>query len=248
VTFCIRVFLRLKPFQRSVTRSRAWKQLQDTGRVGQNTLIKEQDHPRRVILTSKLSALERKTWTKELDMYPDLIGAIKEGLYQKTKHILVVDTSQRNDFHADVSVAEYNDARLPYCIRYFLEFKLPSVEPRTAAYCGQMLDYFKSIREKQPHQSRFMGILLNYSTSWVYDAVFDGNGQRIEEYPCSSLADAILFANESPASELRATIPSLDKALDPKFSVLSLGKHYFLLSVKRAIPLPDDAVPKPIPT
>jgi len=38
-------------------------------------------------------------------MYPDLIGAIKDGLYKETKDILVVDTSQRNDFHADVSVA-----------------------------------------------------------------------------------------------------------------------------------------------
>jgi hypothetical protein len=58
---------------------------------------------------------------------------------------------------------------------------------------------------------------------WVYDAVFD------EEYPCPSLADAIIFAETLFASQLRATIPSLDKALDPKFSVLSLGKHYFLL-------------------
>jgi hypothetical protein len=29
---------------------------------------------------------------KELDMYPDLIGAIKDGLYKETKNIHVVDT------------------------------------------------------------------------------------------------------------------------------------------------------------
>lgn len=163
-------------------------------------LIEGPQHPHKKILTSKLSALEEKTWTKELDMYPDLIGAIKDGLYKETKDILVVDTSQRNDFHADVSVATYDDARLPYSVRYFLEFKLPSVEPRTAAHCGQMLDYFKSIREKQPHRSRFIGVLSNYSSSWVYDAVFDEKGPKIEEYPCSSLADAIIFAETLFAS------------------------------------------------
>jgi hypothetical protein len=211
-------------------------------------LIERQQHELREDLTSKLSALKKKTWSKELDMYPDFISAIKDGLYKETEDILVVDTSQRNDFHADVSVATYDDARLPYSIRYFLEFKLPSVEPRTAAHCGQMLDYFKSVREKQPHRSHFIGILSNYSSSWVYDAVFDEEGPKIDEYPCSSLEDAIIFADASPASQLRATIPSLDKTLDPKFSVLSLGKHYFLLSVKRRLPLPDDTVPKHMPT
>ena len=242
--FLYQSIFKFKPLQGSVTRSQAWKHLQDNGRVGQNMLLKGQQHPRRKILTSKLSALEKRTWTKEVDMYPDLIGAIRDGVYEETKNILVVDTSQRNDFHADVSVANYEDARLPYSVRYFLEFKLPSVEPRTAAHCGQMLDYFKSLREKQPHRSRFVGVLSNYSSSWVYDAVFDENGPKIEEHPCSSLADAIIFAETSPASELQATIPSLDKALDPKFSVLSLGKHYFLLSVKKVLPLLDDTEPK----
>jgi len=232
-----RSIFRLYPLQGSVTRSQAWKHLQDNGRVGQNMLIKGQQHSRRKILTSKLSALERKTWTKELDMYPDLIGAIRDGVYKETKNILVVDTSQCNDFHADVSIANFDDARLPYSVRYSLEFKLRSVEPRTTAHCGQMLDYFKSLREKQPHRSRFIGVLSNYSSSWVCDAVFDEKGPKIEEYPCSSLADAIIFAETSPASQLQATIPSLDKALDPKFSVLSLGKHYFLLSVKKVSPL-----------
>ena len=239
---------KFKPFQGSITHSQAWKHLQDTGQVGQNMLIEGPQHPHKKILMSKLSALEEKTWTKELDMYPDLIGAIKDGLYKETKDVLIVDTSQRNDFHADISVAAYDDARLPYSVQYFLEFKLPSVKPRTAAHCGQMLDYFKSIREKQPHRSRFVGVLSNYSSSWVYDAVFDEKGPKIEEYPCSSLADAIIFAETSFASQLWATIPSLDKALDPTFSVLSLGKHYFLLSVKKGIPLLDDTVPKHTPT
>ena len=165
-------------------------------------LIEGQQHALRKILTSKLSALEKKTWTKELDMYPDLIDAIKSGLYKETNDILVVDTSQRNDFPADISVATFDDARLPYSVRYFLEFKLPSVELRTAANCGQMLDYFKSIREKQPHRLRFVGVLSNYSSSWVYDAVFDERGPKIQEYPCASLADAIIFADASGISQL----------------------------------------------
>ena len=181
-------------------------------------------------------------------MYPDLIGAIRDGLYKETKDILVVDTHQHNDFYADVSVATYDDACLPYSVRYFLEFKLPSVEPRTAAYCGQMLDYFNTVREKQPHRSCFVGVLSNNSSSWVYVALFDEKGPKIEEYPCSSLADAIIFAETSSASQLRATIPSLDIALDPKFSVLALGKHYFLLSVKKRIALLDTTVPRHLPT
>lgn len=228
-----------KPFQGSVTRSQAWKNLHGSGRVSEEILVEEQKHPRRKNLASKLSAFDEKTWAKEVDMYSDFIGAIKDGLYRETKDIHVVDTSQRKDFPADISVASYEDARLPYCARYFLEFKLPNVEVRTPENCGQMLDYFKILREKQPHRSHFVGILSNYSSSWFYSAVFDENGPHIEEHPCSSLADAIIFAEKSPGSNLRATIPSLDKALDPKFSVLSLGKHYFLLSVKKRTPPAD---------
>ena len=111
-----------------------------------------------------------------------------------------------------------------------------------------MLDYFSTVREKQPHRSCFIGVLSNYSSSWVYDAVFDEKGPRIEEYPCASLADAIIFAETSSTSQLRATIPLLDTALDPKFSVLAIGKHYFLLSVKKRTALLDDMVPRHMPT
>ena len=77
----------LKFFQGSVTRSQAWNHLQDTGCVHENTIIQEQQHPRRNILMSKLSALKEETWTKELLMYPDLIGAIRDGLYTKSRKI-----------------------------------------------------------------------------------------------------------------------------------------------------------------
>jgi hypothetical protein len=67
-------------------------------------LIEGQQHWYRKILMSKFSALEEETWMKELNMYPDLIGAIKDGLYKGMKDILVVDTSQHNNFHANISV------------------------------------------------------------------------------------------------------------------------------------------------
>ena len=78
--------------------------------------------------------------------------------------------------------------------------------------------------------------------------MFDEKGPRIEEYPCATLADAIIFAETSSTSQLRATIPLLDTALDPKFSVLAIGKHYFLLSVKKRTALLDDTVPRHMPT
>jgi hypothetical protein len=200
-------------------------------------MIQGQQHRHRSVLISKLSALEKKTWTKELDMYPDLISAIRDGLYKDTKDILVVDTHQHRDFYADVSVAPYEDPRLPYFVRYFLEFKLRGVEPRSPSNCGQMLDYFNTAHEKQPHRSQFVGVLSNYDTSWVYVALFDKKGLKIEEYPCSSLADAIIFAETSSDSQMKSMIPPLDSALDPKFSVIAVGKHYFLLSVEIQVAL-----------
>ena len=230
-----------KPFQGSVTRSQAWNRLQETGKISTGTKIEDQKHPRKSILESKLSELQGKKWTKELDMYPDLIRAIRDGLYDKDKDgILVVDTHKRHDIHVDVSVAEHDDARLPFSLHYFLEFKLPGVEPRTTSHCGQMLDYFKTVQEKQPRRSHFIGILSNYSTTWVYVALFGPEGPKIDEYQCSSLADAIIFAENSCHSKLQTKIPLLDPALDLKFPVIALGKHYFLFTVNKRIDLPDN--------
>jgi hypothetical protein len=124
------IIFRFKPFQGSVTRSQAWKHLQDTGRVGQNMLI--EGHSTCIERSSRQSS---QRWTKKLGLKSSTciqtsLVRSRDSLYKETKDILVVDTSQRNDFHADVSVATYDDARLPYSVRYFLEFKLPSVEPR----------------------------------------------------------------------------------------------------------------------
>jgi len=169
-------------------------------------------------------------------MYPDIVNAIKEGLYKGKNDVLVVDTHQRNDFHADISIAQYNDARLLHSLRYFLELKSLAVQPRTAESCGQVLDYFHAVHEKQPHRSRFVGILSNFSSAWVYVAVFHEDGPKIHEHPCPTLADAIVYAETTSDSELKTKIPPLDSTLDREFSVLAIGKHYFLLSVQKSQP------------
>ena len=104
--------LRFKQLQGSVTCFQAWTNLENDGRVSKSMLIKEQQYPHQRMLLTKLSAMADKTttWMKELNMYPDLIGAIRDGLYKDAKDILVVNTSQHHNFQADVSVATYDDA------------------------------------------------------------------------------------------------------------------------------------------
>jgi hypothetical protein len=167
-------------------------------------------------------------------MYPDIIKAIKEGLYEGMEDVLVVNTHQHSHFHADISVTEHEDARLPYSLRYFLELKHPKIQPRTAEFCGQVLDYFHVVREKQPHRSRFVAILSNFSSTWAYVADYDSNGTKIHEYPCSTLADGLIFAETTSNSQLKTTLPTLDGGLEPTFSVLAVGRHYFLLSVTKS--------------
>ena len=218
----------------SVTRAQAWNRLKTEGRIETEQFIPMVNHPRRTILESKLSDLKPDSWGFELDMYPHIMKAIKEGLYEQMEDVLVVDTHQHNDFHADISVAEHDDGRLLYSLRYFLELKHPKVEPQTAEYCGQVLDYFHVVREKQPHRSRFVALLSNFSWTWAYVADYDTNGTKIHEYPCRTLADAVIYAETTSISQLKTTLPTLDGMLEPKFSVLAVGKHSFLLSVTKS--------------
>src|SRR5215470_15130520 len=115
------VILHSDPHLGSVTRAQAWNRLKTEGRIETEQFITNIDHPRRAILESKLSDLKPNSWGFELDMYPHIIKAIKEGLYKQMEDVLVVDTHQHNDFHADISVAEYDNACLLYSLQYFLE-------------------------------------------------------------------------------------------------------------------------------
>ena len=165
-------------------------------------------------------------------MYPPIIKAIKDGLY-KNKDILVLDTSRNHDFSADISIASYDDGRLVYSLRYFLELKLPKVQPCTPEYRGQVVDYFHDVSEKQPHRTQFAAILSNVTSSWVYVASFDRQGIKINEYPCATLTDAIIFVERLPASRVKEQLPTLDNALAKSVSVLAAGKHSFLLTVMK---------------
>jgi len=205
--------------------------LYEDGRVDTRGSPPEQKHPRKGILASKFSELKPGTWGAERDMYPDVVKAMKEGLYEDKENILVVDTHQNSDFHADIAVAEYEDSRLIYSLRYFLELKHPTVGPRTAEYCGQILDYFHAVREKQPHRSLFVAILSNFSLAWVYVASFSKDGPKIYEYPCRTLADAVVYAEVTSNSQFKTSIPRLDGRFQSNYNVLAVGKHYFLLSV-----------------
>jgi hypothetical protein len=188
-------------------------------------------HPQRRTLESEFSKLDPKSWKSEANMYLGIINSIKNSLYGGMKTALVVDTHQHNDFPTDISIAAYDDGHLLYSLRYFLELKHPGVEPKTAKHCGQVLDYFHVVHKKQPHRSHFVAVLLNFTSAWVHITMFDEDGTTIKEYPCKMLIDAIIYVEMSSDSQLKMTIPSLSDELEQEFSVLTVGKHYFLLSV-----------------
>jgi hypothetical protein len=108
-------------------------------------------------------------------MYPDIIKPIQKILYPVDLNIFVVDTHNNGDFHPDVSVGyqKLKDDRLPYFLWYFIEFKLPTVNISTSEQCGQVLDYFYKVHEKQPHRRDFVAILSNFVAAWVFTARFE---------------------------------------------------------------------------
>jgi len=67
----------------SVTRTKAWKTLDEDGRVVTQELLPEQRHPRKRVLASKFSELKPETWKAERDMYRDIIPSRSGEEYQK---------------------------------------------------------------------------------------------------------------------------------------------------------------------
>jgi hypothetical protein len=109
--------------------------------------------------------------------------------------------------------------------------KQPTVELQTAENCGQMLNYFHAVHDKQPHRSLFVTILSNLSTTWVYIAMLDKDGPNIHEYHCESLAEAVVFTDMTSKSQFKTNLPHLDSQFESNYNVLTIGTHYFLLSV-----------------
>jgi hypothetical protein len=93
------------------------------------------------------------------------------------------------------------------------------------------VDYFYTVHDKQPHGLLFINILSNFLEAWVYIAAFSKDGPKIQEYPCQSLTDAVLYAKVTSKSQFKMSIPCLDSKFKSKYDVLALGKQCFLLSV-----------------
>jgi hypothetical protein len=112
-------------------------------------------------LVSKLGKIST-TWKQEKDMYPDIIEAMTTTFYAKEAGVFVVDTHNKGDFRPDVHVSDYKDRKnVVFFLRYFIEFKLPSIDLITPDHCGQVVDYFHKTHEKPRHRREFNGILSN---------------------------------------------------------------------------------------
>ena len=138
----------------TVTRSQAWDTLVKQGAIRPRQSIEEQDHRRKIQLVS--FSAPSTLWNEEIDMYPDIIKAMDNGLYEGETGIFVVDTHSKGEFHADISVAHQEDDRLPCCLRYFIELKIPKSKLKTAENGGQILDYFNAVHERQPYRLEFV--------------------------------------------------------------------------------------------
>ena len=99
-----------------------------------------------------------------------------------------------------LSVADYNDTRLLYCLRYFIELKFPGISLLTPENCGQVLDYFNKAREKQPHRAEFVAVLSDFNSAMA------GIGPYLE---CLEARIAnIYLLMQSPKEEHVDVIPS----------------------------------------
>src|SRR5277367_3545088 len=102
----------------TVTRSPAWQELVLQKRTNYRDRLEPQNHPRKAELAAKLGSIDRSKWMCEKAMYPDVIKANEGALYAPPSDLVVVDTSSKKDFPADISISEYRDGRLLHCIQY----------------------------------------------------------------------------------------------------------------------------------
>jgi Protein kinase domain len=178
-------------------------------------------------------------------MYPDILQVI-QSFYTKGTCISVVDTHRKGDFSADLSVADYSDARLLYCLRYFIELKFPGISLLTPENCGQILDYFNKAHEKQPHRAEFVAVLSDFDSAMVFTARYTLEAVNITKQPAPTFADAILHAELQSKSQYANRIPELDHCFLDNWNVLAVARNHFLLSVHLLSPAP--ATPTPAST
>jgi hypothetical protein len=99
----------------TVTRSQAWHSLDKDSRVKDSGELTEQLHVKKAGLESKFGKVSIAKWKEEKHMYPDIIKVMKSEFYTEDSGPKVVDTHDRGDFRADVSVSDYNDEKFAYC-------------------------------------------------------------------------------------------------------------------------------------
>jgi Protein kinase domain len=223
------VFCNYKSILGTVTRSDAWHKLENTGYVKEGSIVFGQNSPDANDLSIAFAEIDRSRWQGEIDMYPDIIKAI-EKLYSSQPSANVVNTSGFREFPADVSIGEYQDARVPYGLWYFIEFKLPKGNLISADNCGQMLDYFDMAHERQPHRSTFTAILSDFDAAFVFDADYRGGFVTISRNAAPSLADAIVYVDQLSRKQFQP-VPAMHKDLSSNYSFIDNSKHHVLLSV-----------------
>ena len=213
------------------------------GHVEDVPALSVQPHTKKTDLVKKFNAIDRTRWKEEKDMYPDIIEAMQSTLYSKAPGVFVVDTHDRGDFRPDISVADFQDDRLVYCLWYFIELKLSGSNLLAPDHCGQLLDYFHKSREKQRHRREFMGILSNFDSAWVFTARYEAETVTIFKRSAPTLADALLYADAQSRLQYTKRIPVLNTRFSSEYTILAVAKHHFLVRV----PLPVSA-PTSIPT
>jgi hypothetical protein len=217
-----------------VTRSQAWETLVKEKAIKHRKSIAKQSHQRKDQLVNCFAAIDSSSWNEEIDMYADIIKAIDKGLYEEETGIFVVDTHSKGEFHADISVAHQEDDRLPYSLRYFIELKIRKSNLKTAENCGQILDYFNAVHERQPYRSEFVAILSNFECSWVFTARYDRQDNvTISEQCADNIADAVIFADHVSDSQYSTRIPDLYGRFGSQYSILAVSRHHFLLSLSQ---------------
>src|SRR5271170_2962367 len=156
----------------TTTRSEAWHELEAAQRVNFLPGIGAQHHDKKTTLESTFGQLTTAQWKEEKHMYPDMIDAMKK-FYDEPSSPKVVDTHDSKDFRGDVTISDYDDKKVAHCLWYFIELKYLTIDLITADHCGQMLDYFHTAHERQPHRREFVGILSNFGSAWVFTARFE---------------------------------------------------------------------------
>jgi hypothetical protein len=199
--------------------------------------LQAEHHEKKENLINALEGIDRSKWKEERDMYSDVIKAIQDGLYDGEKDNRVVDTHAKGE-SADISVAQYSDSRLPYTLQYFIELKFQTTKLDNAENCGQVVDYFNGVREKQPTRMEFVAILSNFEESFVFKARYDHNKVSIVKQAAMGFADAVICADRSSRYHYHDRIPELDSHRwhGSQYEILNISSRHFLLSALKPKP------------